>query len=209
MRMPSVMGQSDWHVWRNAGIGSSDVATILGYSPFDNPARLLCEKAGLVPKRPLTPYIERGLKLEPIAREMFNRRHGMELRPANFVHDEYSWLRASIDGVDDDNSIMIEIKCPGRVSALNYINHGIPIYYAMQMHHASFVSGIGRAIFVVMYECELYESDVTESPVWSILCRCSDVMHSRKAAFYNEMVALKNGRGTIEKLIDEHILSKS
>ena len=203
MRLPSILSKDEWLKWRTAGIGSSDAPTVCGYSPFDNAVRLLCEKSGLVPKKPLTPYLSRGLKWEPIARELYNRKHGVNLEPANFIHDENPWLRASIDGIDADNKMMIEIKCPGYSSFRHCVEYGPPLNYVIQMHHAWQVSGVERIVFVAMYAGELFEQDVVGSKLWLVVRQNESKIFERKQRFYREMVVLRDERARLTDIVKQ------
>ena len=55
--------------------------------------------------------MERGLELEPKARSRFQRKVGIEMNPACLQSNEHEWLQCSVDGLSDDGSRVLEIKC--------------------------------------------------------------------------------------------------
>lgn len=108
-------GSKEWLIWRNKGIGSSDIATILGVNPYKSIKKLWREKTGIDIPEDISkkmPVI-RGNRLEPIARELFNRNENSQFIPALFEDKEHPFMRYSSDGADFDKQEIIEIKCMG------------------------------------------------------------------------------------------------
>ncbi len=65
----------EWHALRSTGLGGSDIAAILGLSPWDSAFNLYHRRKGLIPDKVETPAMQWGTILEPAIREEFHRRH--------------------------------------------------------------------------------------------------------------------------------------
>ncbi|MDO9104701.1 MAG: YqaJ viral recombinase family protein, partial [Methylovulum sp.] len=94
-------------------VSASDADIVLGRSPYKTRYRLFAEKKGLILPENLenNPHVRRGIRLEPLARKAFEQRHDTLLLPLCAESDDYPFLRASFDGIDD-NGIPVEIKAP-------------------------------------------------------------------------------------------------
>jgi putative phage-type endonuclease len=115
MRIINIAQRTDeWHDWRKQGITGTDAAVLLGLHDKKTPWRIWAEKLGKVPPEDLSgnPNVQRGIALEPIAREAIEQKHDLLLLPVCGEHEEHAILRASFDGIDD-NGRPVEIKCPG------------------------------------------------------------------------------------------------
>jgi putative phage-type endonuclease len=132
-RVNLVQGSPEWHVWRNGGIGSSDIAKIMGISPFGSALEFYNEKAGIVVNDKSSFATERGKKYEPIARDKFNKLKGANYQPDCFEHPEYPYMLASVDGYDEKTHRLLEIKVPGKKDLELAARGEIPEYYNIQM----------------------------------------------------------------------------
>jgi putative phage-type endonuclease len=128
----------EWELFRRARIGASDAAPILGISPWRTPWQLWQEKTG-VSRRKITPQMQRGTALEEKARNCFCDKKGIQVKPKVFVHPEYDFLMASLDGICDDLQIAVEIKCNGKENHQLAIEGKVPDYYNAQLQHQMFV----------------------------------------------------------------------
>ena len=127
-------GSDQWLLWRNAGIGSSEIGTILGVNQYQNVRDLWLIKTKQKPAEDLSKnfFVLRGSQLEPLARDIFNERTDSHFVPATFVGDEFEFMRFSADGVDFDKNEIIEIKCLMKKNHEKTIleNKPSPSYYA-------------------------------------------------------------------------------
>ena len=93
---------AEWHEWRSKGLGGSDVAAVLGLSPWSSPYSLWAEKVGLVPRDPSTSEAqEAGKMLEVALTPWFEARHpDMRVtgQQQQCEHPEKPWMRCTIDG---------------------------------------------------------------------------------------------------------------
>ncbi|MGO9603835.1 MAG: YqaJ viral recombinase family protein [Candidatus Binataceae bacterium] len=137
---------AEWHRWRRQGIGASDAPVIMGETPFKTPRTLWSIKTGRMQEGPAGPAARRGRELERFARRAYERQTGIQVEPLCLVHQEFEWMRASLDGLSFDGSTLVEIKCPlslrDRVSAQE---GRIPSQYHAQLQHQLEVSGAERA----------------------------------------------------------------
>lgn len=141
-------GTRAWLDWRSGGIGGSDIANLLGISPFEDatPENLFAEKVGHE-KRDSNFAMRRGQILEPVARQLVNERFPFKnYSPVCVEHDVHFWVRASLDGLADDMSDGIEIKAPKWSVHEMYLLGIIPNYYRVQAQWQMFCAGIPRMI---------------------------------------------------------------
>jgi len=106
-------GTPEWLAWRDRGVSASDIATILGLSPYKSPWRLWAERAGVVAPEDLSGniFVAHGKRCEPALRRWFEEKHGTMLFPACAESGEIEFLRASFDGLTDDE-VPVELKAP-------------------------------------------------------------------------------------------------
>jgi putative phage-type endonuclease len=95
-------GTPEWHAARAAGIGGSDIASILGIG-FVSRYMLWMHKAGVVPRteEPDNPFFEWGHRLEPVIAEKFRDMHGeyeLITETGSWHHRDRRWQLANPDG---------------------------------------------------------------------------------------------------------------
>lgn len=128
---------------RRLGIGGSDVAPILGLSPWATPLDVYLDKIGEAPERQDTPQMAWGRALEPLLRQAYEAQTGREVAvPVDpFVHPVHSFMRANLDGETDDGRVF-EGKTAR--SAEGWGEPGtdeVPDAYALQVQHYLLVRG--------------------------------------------------------------------
>lgn len=106
-----------WQQWRNSGVSASEAIVVLGLCGHKTPYRLYTEKKGLTLPDNLdsNPFVQRGISLEVTARQSFEHRHNTLLFPMCAESEEFPFLRASFDGIDDDGK-PVELKVPMEVN---------------------------------------------------------------------------------------------
>ena len=107
----------EWRQWRNSGVSASEAIVVLGLCGHKTPYRLYTEKKGLTLPDNLdsNPFVQRGINLEVTARQSFEHRHNTLLFPMCAESEEFPFLRASFDGIDDDGK-PVELKVPMEVN---------------------------------------------------------------------------------------------
>lgn len=140
-----IQGTPNWHEWRALGIGSSDAPVIMGVSPWKTPEELFLEKTGQVKiTNKTTPAMARGTSLEPVARSFYELRTGIDFDPTIFEDKEHSFMRASLDGWNEEFKICLEIKAPNLNDHLQAVHGKVPEKYVYQVQHLIMVSGASR-----------------------------------------------------------------
>lgn len=136
-------GTQTWLDVRKSHIGSSDAPVIMGVSKWKNPHQLWQEKLGLVKEPEENFAMSRGKALEEVARTKYQELHFIEVQPEVIFHLEHDWMMASLDGISEDKSIAVEIKCPIGNEDHTLASQGkIPDHYYPQLQHQLAVIGI-------------------------------------------------------------------
>ncbi len=137
-----------WHIWRKSGIGSSDIAAIVGKSPYKTPYQVWETLMGLRESDQINPMMQRGIDYEDEARKYLG---DSSLRPECIEHDHYDYFHASLDGLG--NGYFVEIKVPSKKNYDSYENK-VPEHYKLQVQWQLLVSGLPSCTFLA-YSPEL------------------------------------------------------
>jgi putative phage-type endonuclease len=138
----------EWLEWRRDKIGASEVAAILGVSPYDTAYTLWERKLGLIPEKEKTFAMQRGHDLEDKIRNDFIKESGIDLEPKVLTSEEHPFLIASLDGISLDGKTVIEIKCPNKEDHFLAKKGEVPSKYFPQLQHQCFVCGIENVIYL-------------------------------------------------------------
>jgi putative phage-type endonuclease len=137
-----VQGSNEWLEFRRGKIGASDAPVILEQSPWATPYQLWLEKMELYCK-PKNFAMQRGVALEPLARQAFMDYTGHSVKPAVVQNPQYEWMIASLDGVTPDKRYAVEIKCAGKTDhAYVERKREPPKKYISQLQHQMYVVGL-------------------------------------------------------------------
>lgn len=138
-RIDLEQGTQEWLDFRRSKIGASDAPVIMGVSPWKKPLELYKEKIGEAESFRKTERMQRGINLEPLAREAFILEHGINIQPAVYVKD---WALASLDGISDDEKVVVEIKCPNMIDHEMALQGNVPAHYYPQLQHQMYVCDV-------------------------------------------------------------------
>ncbi|MFP3859260.1 MAG: YqaJ viral recombinase family protein [Bacteroidales bacterium] len=128
--------------WRRQGIGASDAPVIMGVSPFKTTNQLWKEKI-LGENQKDNSAMARGRALEPEALDYFMSQTGIFLDSQKCIeHPERNWMRATMDGLNEEEKILVEIKCP------HTCHTAIPEHYYPQLQHQMEVIGYDKMFYV-------------------------------------------------------------
>lgn len=168
--------KESWLTFRNRGIGGSEVATILGLDPYNNPARLYHQKIGLLsfPDFDNEPMFW-GRKLEEVIANVYqywwdgkyfdNFQQGKKIRSCRKingygVNPDYPHLFASLDRYLPKGTMSIdgEVLNKGGILEVKTISeyesskwqHGIPEKYVLQVHLYMMVFGFDYSEIVYL-----------------------------------------------------------
>jgi len=105
--------RAEWLAWRRDRIGGSDVAGILGLSPWESPYSIWLSKVMDLPDREPSEAMEFGMRAEPMLARWFTDRTGL------FVFGEQMWCThptiryagCTVDGLvgDSPNSLDLDV----------------------------------------------------------------------------------------------------
>ena len=137
MKVINVSQRSEaWRLWRAQGLSASEAAVVMNRSPYKSPWRLFAEKKGWVLEQSLAnnPLIRAGLQQEPVALHHFEEKHGVLLLPISAESERYPLMRASFDGLSEDNE-PVEIKCPHETTFMEvFLNREQSVAYQLYWH---------------------------------------------------------------------------
>lgn len=170
-----------WLEHRRTGIGGSDIAAIIGVSPYKTPWQIYVDKVGLVDlddqEDEQTEQMEWGQLLEQFILDRWEHTTG---RHASFRqllgrHDDHDWMLATFDGLEtegpgdptgygdppepEDVAMAIRPIEVKNITDWNWAD-GIPLHYQAQGQWQMMVSGLDSCLFVVLHagrHLETYE----------------------------------------------------
>jgi putative phage-type endonuclease len=159
MRTVSLDQRSDaWHEWRRRGIGASEAPILLGEGYKKTPFMLWQEKCGFKDSHVnVNPAMQHGITTEPLAQKWANEHLGTNCAPICVEDEIRPYIRASLDGWDPDELVLMEIKCPISESRLDNARMGIvPASWTLQVQWQMMISAPRKAYLVVWdhrYRC--------------------------------------------------------
>lgn len=163
------MKEQNWLDLRKQGIGGSDIAAIMGRSPWSTPLGVYCQKVGLAPDREATEAMEFGSRMEPTLRQWaedeINKDGALAgvsggglladfkvLSSPYLYRDEHLPFIANVDGVvlkmgmhmAEEEWAGLELKTVDRFYAKEWANGSIPGYYRDQVQWYMSVTDLPR-----------------------------------------------------------------
>lgn len=169
-----VQGSEQWIEFRKDKIGSSDAASILGKG-FQTPLQLYNEKQDIQFFK-ANYAMRQGKKYESVARDYINNELGKNFQPMVAQSTEFSWMIASLDGYEEIDGEVEEIKCPSEKVFLECLEGKIPDYYNIQCQHIMKVLGAEK---MPLYVWNIYRDD---------LPKYKEIIFYRDEKFINNMV---------------------
>ena len=180
-------------------VGGSDVAAILGVSPWKSPHELWLQKTGRAPREAVTPEqqkrFDRGHRLEPVVLQMLIDRlqddgHEVELLATNkrYTDAEHGFMACEIDFelMLDGEHVNGDCKTVHPFAAKKWGEEGtdeVPIEYAAQFMHGLGITGRDRCIvatLIGMDDLLIYEVQRDQETI--------DGIRGRVVEFWNECV---------------------
>lgn len=153
----SATERDEWLQRRRTGIGASDVAGIIGLSPWASPYSVWADKTGLTSDTEPTDVMQIGLLAEHVIAPMYTARtgrtlHGVQLECANAEH---LWQKCTLDAFEGDTDdltaadALVEMKWTGE--SVKAWDEEIPLHYRCQAAWQSIVTGIEQVRFAVIH----------------------------------------------------------
>lgn len=150
--------RATWLTERRAGIGASDIAGILGHSPWSSPWSIWVDKVGLAPldDEDPAPQMQLGRDLEPVIARWFTAQTGLAVAGEQMMlwHPTDPFF-ATVDGLVveaageasvDDALGIFEAKFSGDAPWSE-----VPEHYVLQCQWALHCSGLGHAWLAAMH----------------------------------------------------------
>ncbi len=135
----------EWLKAREEGIGASEVAGILGLSPWETPFSLWLRKTHQCPPVEENDAMRRGHYLEDAVVQWWMHETGETVIKASaadiiYVHPEHPYMRVTPDRIVKGRKKIIEVK-----STAIQMGETIPDYYLAQVQYQMYVTGIHQA----------------------------------------------------------------
>lgn len=131
----------EWHAWRRGEdlidggprITASMLPQIIGVSPWGDANDLWMELTGRKPPKSSNFAMQRGIDLEPRAREAYTNETGIQVNDTCIEHPNISWAAASLDGLSLFADTIVEIKVPGQEDHQAALFGRVPEKYIPQL----------------------------------------------------------------------------
>lgn len=150
----------EWHAARAGGIGASEIASVVGLSPYVSAFHLWHMKKGNLPGQSKSDAMDWGHRLEPVVRDWFAERHP-EFKvfetPGTYAHSERAWQRCNPDGLLHPD-VMSSKPCALYEGKTSRFGDGfgpsgsdqIPLSYRCQVQHSLDIFDLPRAYVAVL-----------------------------------------------------------
>ena len=163
------VSRTDWLAERTSGIGGSDVARIVGASPYGSALGLWGEKTGRCqPDAPTDiDAVEMGHLLEPVIAERYAAKHGIAStlwpRYTIVVDDDYPHHRCTPDALTwhDGGWALVQLKTASERER----GREVPLHYALQCQWEMMVTNVDRCHLVTLYGGRYLEAVVLAAEV--------------------------------------------
>ena len=156
------LNEQEWLAYRRQGIGGSDVAAILGISPFRTARDLYDDKlniASVADDAGNWVALEMGHLLEPLVARIFAKKTGLEVFQIKkmFQHPQYPFMLADVDyfvRLPNGKIAILEIKTTNYNAKDHWWKDGeecVPVYYETQGRHYMTVMDIDEIFYCCLY----------------------------------------------------------
>jgi len=154
------LSREQWLDYRRLGIGGSDVAAIMGFSPFATKRDLYYDKIGVKPVMDEEEFNwvakEVGHRLEDLVAEIFSKKTGLRVYPIRkmFRHPLHPFMLADVDffiEFPDGSTGILECKTTNYNCQDKWANDSVPINYEYQGRHYMSVMNINKMYFACLY----------------------------------------------------------
>ena len=153
--------RDEWLEWRRGGIGASEVAALVGLSPWQSPWSIWANKAGLVPEQDASEAMEFGQRIEPVMAGYFHDRTGLWVAGEQTwcSNPDEPWMRCTVDGfVYEYDAPYLLGEVLGAVewkstsdTPKDWETNGVPAHYACQAQWSLAVTGLSAVWFGVLH----------------------------------------------------------
>lgn len=161
----SKLSKEEWLEYRTKGIGGSDVAAVMGCSPFITAREVYYDKKNIKPifndNREWV-KMEVGNRLENLIGEIFAKKTGYCIYKPNkiFYHPFYPFMMANIDFIGQsqlEKFFILECKSTNIYQKNNLLQGKIPIHHILQVSH--YMAVLNLDFVWIAYLCGNSEND--------------------------------------------------
>jgi putative phage-type endonuclease len=148
-----------WLEWRRGGLGASDIAGVLGLSPWSSPWSVWCRKVGLTGEPDSSEAMRFGRMAEDMLARYFEEDTGLAVDGAQtrVERPDHPWMRCTVDGFAYDGAIrhpdmavaVVEYKTTSDAPA--DWSPEVPLHYACQATWTAIVTGSPMVLFGVLH----------------------------------------------------------
>ncbi|MEH2922386.1 YqaJ viral recombinase family protein [Samsonia erythrinae] len=166
---------------RSKYLGGSDVAAILGISPWRTPLEVYLDK--VQPRvKPIDPakqkVFTRGQRMEPYVIDLLAEETGLDIvhRGNRYIHPDYGFIAAEIDAeAASGENIEIKTVSPFKAKEWGEVQtDAIPVHYTAQAMHGMMVTGKDVCVFGVLIggdDFRIYRVERDQETIDAILAR--------------------------------------
>lgn len=135
--------REEWLKVRKLGLGGSDMAAVLGLSPWRSPIDVWLDKTSDAVEEKESEPMYWGNVLEEVVAQEFAKRSGYKVRNNNFTlqSEEYTYLLANIDREIVGLDAGLECKTANAFKANEWDGDNVPDAYYIQCQHYMAVTG--------------------------------------------------------------------
>lgn len=155
----STLTNDEWLRWRKKGIGGSDVAAALGFSPYKTQRELYYDKIDMLPAvedEDKSIMFQIGHLLEDVVAQIFSKKTGFSVYRDQMMyqHPIYPFMLADVDRfirLPDGRTAILECKTAHYDTMFKWANDGVPRHYEMQVRHYMSVMNIDMAYIACLF----------------------------------------------------------
>ena len=145
-----VQGSASWLEMRKSKITASDTAIINGTNRWKTEYILWLEKRSVKEGDKPNAAMLHGKRTEMPAREAYIKKTETYVLPCVSFSKEWEYAMASLDGINEEGDVIVEIKCPFSSKLYdNALDLKIPAYYNDQMQWQLLVTNANRCDYFV------------------------------------------------------------
>jgi putative phage-type endonuclease len=142
----------NWYNFRSQGIGSSDAGVIMGFNQWATVEDLWLDKIGKGKNKSQNQAMARGVALEPSIRADIELRFDLDFPALDYqVNANFSFIRANLDGWNQENKIILECKAPNEKAHKSALEGVVPDTYWPQVQHQLLVMDCENLIYASIF----------------------------------------------------------
>lgn len=130
---------------RKEFIGGSDIAAVMGLSPWKTPLQLFLEKTGQVDQADLSDNeaVQLGSELEDFVAKKFSRVTGKDVRraPCYYTDKEYPFMKCQVDRLVTGTDELLECKTASLRKESEWRDDEVPAHYILQVQWQLMITG--------------------------------------------------------------------